>query len=186
MVMNFNKGDKVKFLDEAGEGIIISVVGEKAQVMTSDGFEISYPISKLVHAEIVSEIKKEKTKEETISDKLKLFLKKKKEKGPKFSKSNTDGKKSFEREVDLHLEEILDSEKGMNNSQKLEYQLNYFRKEMESAFTSGIRKIIFIHGVGNGRLKAEIRKELDAYENISYSDASHARYGVGATEVIIR
>ena len=153
-------------------------------VITTDGFEISYPVSKLIHVDpSKAHSKKSVLMNEQEANEQKL---KKKDKGPKFSKSHAEGKAAMEIEVDLHLEEILDNEKGMNNSQKLEYQLNYFRTELEAAISSNIKKIIFIHGVGNGRLKAEIRKELETYTNLSFSDASYKRYGFGATEVIIR
>jgi len=190
--MNFSKGDKIKFLDEAGEGIIVSLSGDEALVITTDGFEISYSVSKLIHfdskknsADKIAQMKKEE-EEKIKAEEMKKLQKVKKDKGPKFSKSHAEGKAKLEMEVDLHLEEILDNEKGMNNSEKLDYQMNYFRNELEQAIASNIKKIVFIHGVGNGRLKSEIRKELETYSNLSYSDASYKRYGFGATEVIIR
>ena len=55
---------------------------------------------------------------------------------------------------------------------------------MNEAMRKHIRKIIFIHGVGNGRLKSEIRKELQHYQGIKVRDADPSRYGRGATEVV--
>ena len=191
--MNFGKGDKIKFLDEKGEGVIVSVSGDVAVVATADGFEISYPVTKLIHfdsektrVDKIARMKKKEEEEKIKAEELKKLQKVKKEKGPKFSKSHAEGKAKLEMEIDLHLEEILDNEKGMNNSEKLQYQLIFFRDKLEEAIGSNIKKIVFIHGIGNGRLKFEIRKELDSYSNLSYSDASYKRYGFGATEVIIR
>jgi hypothetical protein len=48
------------------------------------------------------------------------------------------------------------------------------------------RKIVFIHGVGNGKLKLEIRRSLDRdYPQLKYQDASFQEYGYGATMVIL-
>jgi dsDNA-specific endonuclease/ATPase MutS2 len=48
------------------------------------------------------------------------------------------------------------------------------------------KKIVFIHGVGNGKLKHELRRILDAeYKNLRYQDASFKEYGFGATMVLL-
>ncbi|MEW6469836.1 MAG: DUF2027 domain-containing protein [Bacteroidota bacterium] len=109
-----------------------------------------------------------------------------KERGPRVSKSHAEGMAQLEREVDLHIDELPGADRAMTSAEKLEYQIGYFRQALEEALSSNIRKIIFIHGVGNGRLKSEIRKILDTYEGLRYYDASYKRYGFGATEVIIR
>ncbi len=89
-------------------------------------------------------------------------------------------------EVDLHIDELLDSIEGMTNNELLMYQVNYFIKMLESAIVNKFFKIIFIHGVGNGKLKEEIRKILkETYPYLKMYDASMAKYGVGATEVQI-
>lgn len=51
----FFPGDKVRFLDEAGEGIVVAATESGAMVRTSDGFEIPYPASQLVKFERSSE-----------------------------------------------------------------------------------------------------------------------------------
>lgn len=91
----------------------------------------------------------------------------------------------LEWEVDLHLEELVNPVKGMNNAQMLDIQLRHFQKKLDEAMASNIRKIVFIHGVGNGRLKQEIRKLLAAHRDLKFHDASYALYGFGATEVVI-
>jgi hypothetical protein len=89
-------------------------------------------------------------------------------------------------EVDLHIDELLDSIEGMTNNEMLMFQVNYFIKMLESAIVNKFFKIIFIHGVGNGKLKEEIRKILkESYPFLKMYDASMAKYGVGATEVQI-
>lgn len=87
-----------------------------------------------------------------------------------------------EKEVDLHIEELLDNWNGMSNAQLLDVQLKRVQKEMDEAIAQHLRRVIFIHGVGNGRLKTEVRKLLSTYGNVRIHDASFSRYGFGATE----
>lgn len=93
--------------------------------------------------------------------------------------------KDLTREIDLHIEELIDSHKNLTNSQILNIQTERFEKEMEHCFSNGIRKLIVIHGVGNGKLKQEIISILKSVEGVSYHDASYKDYGFGATEILI-
>ena len=102
----------------------------------------------------------------------------------KISKPHTVNNSLLEREIDLHLEEIVEDMRGMTNGQKLQHQLNYFTQCLDQAIVDNLRSIVFIHGVGNGRLKAELRKILDTYKGLRYHDASFRSYGFGATEVV--
>ncbi len=70
----------------------------------------------------------------------------------------------------------------------LTIQLNHFRKNLEEAILDkNIKKVIFIHGVGNGTLKLELRRILaKEYSHYDYQDASFKEYGYGATMVILR
>jgi len=103
----------------------------------------------------------------------------------KISKSSKAYLKSLEKEVDLHIEELIDSTKGLSNYEMLNIQLERFEKELDSAIENNFRKIIFIHGVGNGRLKQEIQAILRKTKNVSYHDAPFKEYGFGATQVNI-
>lgn len=90
-------------------------------------------------------------------------------------------------EVDLHIEQIVDNHQGMSNGEIVEIQLGRFETALETALRSKARKIVFIHGVGNGRLKHELRKKLDRkYTQLKYQDASFKEYGYGATMVYLK
>jgi hypothetical protein len=90
-------------------------------------------------------------------------------------------------EVDLHIEELVDDHSGLLPGEVLEIQISRFTTALEGAIKGRTRKIIFIHGIGQGRLKFEIRKTLDRkYPQLKYQDASFKEYGYGATMVIIR
>lgn len=89
-------------------------------------------------------------------------------------------------EVDLHIEEIVDDHSSLNNSEILEIQMNRFKIALEGAVRNNARRIVFIHGVGNGTLRYEIRKYIDnKYPKLRYQDASYKEYGYGATMVMI-
>lgn len=90
-------------------------------------------------------------------------------------------------EIDLHIHELLEDTRGLTNHEMLEVQLGRFRNEMETAIANGTRRIVFIHGIGNGTLKQELRKELGTkYKKYDFQDASFKEYGYGATMVILK
>jgi hypothetical protein len=89
-------------------------------------------------------------------------------------------------EVDLHIHELLDDIRGLSNTEMLGVQMDKFNQVMKDNINRKKRKIVFIHGVGNGTLKTELRKALDRkYKSHYYQDASFREYGYGATMVII-
>ena len=90
-------------------------------------------------------------------------------------------------EIDLHATELLDTTAGMSASEILNYQVDYFRRIMDENIGHPGRKIIFIHGNGEGVLRAALMKELNyRYKGHEVSDASFREYGFGATMVTIR
>lgn len=89
--------------------------------------------------------------------------------------------------VDLHADELLDSTAGMSNSDILNYQLETMRKTMKQYIKEKGRKIVFIHGKGEGVLRQAVINELRyRYKNCPYQDASFQEYGYGATQVTIK
>lgn len=101
------------------------------------------------------------------------------------SKSNKEYLKSLEKTVDLHIEELVDKTNGMSNFEMLNIQLERFTDELDAAINKGMKKLIFIHGVGNGRLKQEIISILKTTSGVTFHDASYKDFGYGATQVNI-
>lgn len=62
--------------------------------------------------------------------------------------------------IDLHIEAIPGGN-GIPKGQQLQFQLETFRKVIRENISHRGMKISFIHGIGDGILKAAIRKELD-------------------------
>lgn len=90
-------------------------------------------------------------------------------------------------EVDLHIEHLCDNHTSLDPSEILDIQMSKFHIALEGAIRNNTRRIVFIHGVGNGKLKFDIRKALDSkYAKYRYQDASFKEYGYGATMVILK
>ena len=89
-------------------------------------------------------------------------------------------------EFDLHASEILETTRGMQNKDILEYQLKVFRDAMNEYRKQKGKKLIFIHGKGNGVLRKAVMDEIKHnYKGCTYQDASFQEYGYGATMVTI-
>jgi hypothetical protein len=89
-------------------------------------------------------------------------------------------------EIDLHIEALCNDYSQLSNTEILRIQMNHFRKSLEEAISKKVRRIVFIHGVGNGTLKLELRNELKRnYPELIFQDASFKEYGFGATLVYL-
>ncbi len=89
--------------------------------------------------------------------------------------------------VDLHINELIDNTHGLSNADILNYQVDAFRKVMDENLRNHGKKIVFIHGKGEGVLRQALMKELNyRYKGNDVQDASFREYGYGATQVTIR
>ena len=87
-------------------------------------------------------------------------------------------------EVDLHIQEIVDDYGSLSPGEILELQMNKFYTGIENGLMNNLSKMVFIHGVGNGKLKYEMIKALnEKYPDLTFQDASFKEYGYGATLV---
>jgi hypothetical protein len=116
------------------------------------------------------------------------FKKLVKEKEEKPAREKPDQKRTEDIvEIDLHINELLDNSTGLSNSEILEIQKEKVESEMKLAIQTGVKKIIFIHGLGQGVLKQEVINLLKTkFKKYYFQDASFKEYGYGATMVILR
>jgi len=90
-------------------------------------------------------------------------------------------------EVDLHINELLDTTAGLSNAAMLQCQLDKFHEVLDENKKHKGQKIVFIHGKGEGVLRKEIEKLLKTrYKSYYFQDASFREYGFGATMVTIK
>ena len=89
--------------------------------------------------------------------------------------------------VDLHIHQLLDSTAGLQPADMLACQLREFDNRMAEAARTPGSKIIFIHGKGEGVLRAAILDRLRRkWPKCDVQDASFREYGFGATQVTVR
>lgn len=89
--------------------------------------------------------------------------------------------------VDLHADELLDTTAGMSATEILNYQLGKFRQVLDEHRREKGRRIIFIHGKGEGVLRHALVNDLRyRFKTFTYQDASFQEYGYGATQVTIK
>ncbi len=178
----FNKGDKVSVLDEAVDGVVLSVKEKVITIETEDGFVMNFAANELIKigdtGNLMDGIKginiNEISKEKEIP-KARSFVKEKKDKyeiaAPEF---------------DLHIEKLVANKRGMSNYDILTLQSETAKRHIEFAIRNRIPKIVFIHGVGEGVLKSELDFLLGRYDNVAFQDGNYQKYGAGATEVYIK
>lgn len=185
----FQKGETVRLLNESGRGIIISVDENSCTaVVELDGFEFEYPLSELVSND--GDITKFQERE------VNLPTEQQKEQSHDFGQNRKTAFAYFKSEsifrrvnpkglpeIDLHIDEITPYANRMTSGEKLEYQINYLKEAIDCACLKKVRRLIIIHGVGEGVLKTEVRKYLKSLEFAQIEDAPLKLYGTGATLV---
>ena len=89
-------------------------------------------------------------------------------------------------EVDLHAHALLDCTDGLSATEIKDYQMKVFREKMNEYLRDKGRRIVFIHGNGDGVLRKAILTEMKySYKTCRHQDASFQQYGFGATMVTI-
>lgn len=90
--------------------------------------------------------------------------------------------------IDLHADEILESTAGMTPGEIITAQLARFTIALDGAIKAGkATKLVFIHGMGRGKLRYELEKILRRdYSKLRYQDASFEEYGYGAIVVFVK
>lgn len=182
MTQKFEIGDKVAVLDDDISGVVIKVKNNEISVETTDNFLMTFFVNELVKINNSNDLGGFFS-----TQSLGSVLKDKEEpKKRSFVKEKRSRKDEFVLEVDLHIEKLVPSKRGMNNYDILTLQMETAKRQLDFAIKNRMPKVVFIHGVGEGVLKAELDFMLGRYDNISFQDANYQKYGLGATEVYIK
>lgn len=182
MIQKFEIGDKVAVLDDDISGVVIKVKNNEISVETTDNFVMTFFVNELVkinNSNYLSGFFSTQSLGSVLKDK-------EEPKKRSFVKEKRSRKDEFVLEVDLHIEKLVPSKRGMNNYDILTLQMETAKKQLDFAIKNRMPKVVFIHGVGEGVLKAELDFMLGRYDNISFQDANYQKYGLGATEVYIK
>ncbi len=180
--MNFKVGDYVSVLDENLSGVIKNIVNDTISIETEDGFLLDFESNELVIQESKNSLNTELFANSNINSVIS-----EKEQPKRKQQKRIKAKDRYEptMEVDLHINQLVKSPKGMSNHDMLTLQLDTARRQLDFAISKRIQKIVFIHGVGEGVLKLELEYLFGRYDNIKFYDANYQKYGLGATEVYI-
>ena len=175
----FKKGDRVSVLDENITGIVKKVKDGLISILTEDDFIIEFSNNELIKIE---EKGLDAVSHQEIND---ILLDKETDKKPELRKIKRKEKEIPPMEVDLHIQQLVSSTKGLTNYDILTLQLETARKQLEFAINKRIPRVVFVHGVGEGILRTELEYLFSRYENVKFYDANYQKYGIGATEVYI-
>ena len=182
MIQKFEIGDKVAVLDDNISGVVIKVQNDEISVETTHNFVMTFFVNELVKINNSNDLNGFFS-----TQSLSSVLKDKEEpKKRSFVKEKRSRKDEFVLEVDLHIEKLVPSKRGMSNYDILTLQMETAKRQLDFAIKNRMPKVVFIHGVGEGVLKAELDFMLGRYDNISFQDANYQKYGLGATEVYIK
>jgi dsDNA-specific endonuclease/ATPase MutS2 len=175
----FAKGDNISVLDDAINGVVLKVNGKIVTIETEDGFELDYNEKELILIESSGDLLNNIAKTNFSS----VAKEKEIPKARSFVKEKKSKKEEFVLEIDLHIEKLVTNKRGMSNYDILNIQTETVKRQMDFALRNRIPKVVFIHGVGEGVLKAELDFLLGRYDNVTFQDANYQKYGLGATEV---
>lgn len=181
--MDFKIGDTVAVLDDVIKGKVTEIHQNKIVIESTDGFTFDFLPKELV---VIRESQFELSKysdinNESLMEKIAESSTKKNE--PKY-KTNLKPDDIPAMEVDLHIHQLTESTRGMDNYDMLNLQIETAKHKLEFAIRNRIPKIVFIHGVGAGVLKTELDFLFKNY-HVDFYAASYKKYGMGATEVYI-
>ncbi|NQY05668.1 MAG: DNA mismatch repair protein MutS [Flavobacteriaceae bacterium] len=174
--MDFKINDTVSAIDEDINGIVISIENDMITIETDEGFPMRFQRQKLVKV----------ARGEFHFNGIQQAMSQKEN----FKKQHKRSVKPKERDeavlvIDLHIEKLVKSKHGMSNYEILTKQLDVAKYHVELAIKQRQSKLVLIHGVGDGVLKADLYSMLRRYDRIKFYDASYVKYGQGATEVYI-
>ena len=197
MSAEIKKGSEVKFLNDVGGGIVLEVFSDgTANVEGEDGFDMKYNLKELM---LVNENITEQEEEynNKLPDLAQIIAQDVNEERQKLIQKDFEVKYANVRAtnqqrrgehmlIDLHIHELIEDQSGLQDRTKLDVQLNHFERMMRIAGEQRVKRVIFIHGVGKGVLRNQIRTRLDSYyPDCTVRDANPREYGAGATEVIL-
>ena len=195
MPHQFSIGDRVRFLHQSGEGVVLEVKdgGDVLVVQDVDGFPTQLAARECLPMPNAAEearayASKEISKGELLERNVDETVLKSAQKDfdVKYRNPNATNmrKRDEHMEVDLHYHVLTGARDSVSPHEMLTIQMEHFDRMMRRAEEKRIPRIVFIHGVGQGRLRQEIRDALTAYwPQCTCREGDPRKYGHGATEV---
>lgn len=179
-------GDSVSVIHDRISGKILSVSGPKVTLEDTDGFIRHFKSHELA---IISS-----NNYKIDSSEASQFIEKETEvvlikSQPKQNVTNPENEVSANaNEIDLHIEVLYPEAVHWTVADILQKQMIACRAFIEKSVANKKKKVVIIHGKGEGVLKSEIYRYLGRAQDylhlsISYHDADFRQFGTGATQV---
>ena len=191
----FQPGVRVRFLNDVGEAVVVSQEGSAVTVTDQDGFDRTVEASELM---LAPDAKQEAEQYEArgmdmaqllrqdVGEKRMRALQREFEVKYRHAQATSMHRKDAHMEVDLHIHELVDDQTGLADRAKLSIQIAHFDRMMDIAKREKLRRIVFIHGVGQGVLRHQLRSRLEQdHPDCTWRDGDPRKYGSGATEVML-
>ena len=187
-------GDKVRFLNEVGEGTVTKILsGTLLMVEDQNGFEFQHERGELI---LIQNREEEKagyarvlpSVAEILQQEVSSEQKRAIEKDFKDRYAQVDNRPASNDavEVDLHMHQIVESQSGLDAGAMLELQLAHFERMLQIGVRQKTKRMVFIHGIGQGVLRHQIWSRIEQfYPDCTCRSADPRRFGNGATEVWI-
>jgi hypothetical protein len=170
----YKPGQKVVFIDEPGEGKILEIRSKGFYLIEDEyGFQREYPGHKIAPIRIPGE-------------KLSTIQHVPKENTSPVQKRTPPKHNSRPVVIDLHIHELVERYEHWTNTEIVNYQMEFLKKQLDVLMKKRVRVVHIIHGVGEGVLRSEVRKFLRKFVDCEINDMSYTPKGFGATEFIIR
>jgi hypothetical protein len=163
----FTIGEYVSLLKEEGKFKILSLQRDIAIIEDEYGFERTITLKELVKRREIPLPTNFQVKDSTQEQKAK-------------AKNNSELPL-----VDLHMEMLEVPTNNMNTHDILLHQIHVFKKFTNKMIQQQQAKFIVIHGVGEGRLKNEIKLLVNGNNGLMMHDANYSNRGVGASLIEI-
>lgn len=160
---SFHVGEQVSILDEIGVFIIKEIFFQNIKIADEFGFE------RTVEAKFV--VKRRAINSDHIQQKDQFTNKQ--------LKVNT--KVSSLPEIDLHIDLLTYVDSQMSAHEKFTLQINEFKRFTNQLIQRKVAKFRVIHGIGEGKLKSEIRSLLLNREGFTMHDDQIVNGKVGAS-----
>lgn len=175
----FKVGDTVETIDDVISGVVVAINLNIITIESNEGFLLDYSSSELLKKSADDGYKI------TNFDVVNAMGEKEYSKKNKPQPIKPKERNAPKMEVDLHIHQLRSSSRGLSNHEILSIQIEAAKRQLEFAIRKRIQKVVFIHGVGEGVLKEELKYLFNRYDNLKHYDADFQKYGLGATEVYL-
>lgn len=158
----FVLGEQVSILEESGIYLVREIFFDTVRIEDEFGFD------QIIETKFI--VKRRKISIDKIQEK---------DRPP--NKTKSPKKELVFHEIDLHIENLISIDLQMSPHDKFTLQIERFKQFANQMIQKKITKFRVIHGVGEGRLKSEIRLLVDAKSGIKMHDDNIFNGKVGAS-----